>query len=365
MYSTGVNCSVRTDECDVSDHKVFARIYNESDMNRERLLAGGIAVVVIASLLVSVLIPGAIADQSPEDVRTSHLHIEDVAIAPGAVSGGTATLAVETRLDHRGGPAENVTVLVRAIHADSGLVETTVEKKVPTIEGRRETSVTQNVSVERRGDYRIETVVFRDGERIAEGVKEVNGVGSLKPAYAETNVAFHWQDETSGFPPVEYSIADAGNDRTTLNVSTYLTNQGDDASENVRVVFTARQADSNIVADRVSVPVGEIEAGRTASPAATLTVPDGYNYYLDAVLWKDGVVVGSARSAANLDPSEKLSVNQTRSEVELSVSDFSDGSNANKETTTVSATDGQPGFTALAGLVALVVAVAVARRNHD
>ncbi|SIR45946.1 PGF-CTERM protein [Haladaptatus litoreus] len=336
-------------------------------MNRERTLAGGIAIVVMASLLAAALIPGAIAETDIENVRASSLQIEDVAIEPGSVSGGTATLAVETRLEHRGGPAENVSVLVRAVHADSGLVETTTQQDVPTIEGEREASVTQNISVERRGDYRIKTVVFRDGERIAEGAKEVDGVGTLKPGYAETNVNFHWQDSASEFPPIEYSIADAGDGQTTLNVSSYLTNQGDYPSENVRVVFTARQADSNIVADRVSVPVGEIEAGRTANPSASLSVADDYNYYLDAVLWKDGVVVGSARSAANLDPTEQLSVNETNREIDLSVSDFSgdNSPNAAKEATTTSNDSGQPGFTALAGVTALLVAGVIARRNTN
>jgi PGF-CTERM protein len=129
-------------------------------------------------------------------------------------------------------------------------------------------------------------------------------------------------------------------------------------------VFTARQADSNIVADRVAVPVGEIAAGRTASPSASLTVPDGYNYYLNAVLWKDGAVVGSARSAANLDPSETLSVNETRREVGLSVSDFESDPSKSKDGGTVTASDGgQPGFTALAGIAALLVAGALARRK--
>jgi hypothetical protein len=111
-------------------------------------------------------------------------------------------------------------VLVRAVHLDSGLVETTTETRMPTIEGEQETSVTQNVSVERRGGYRIETIVFRDGERVAEGGKEVRGVGTLRPAYARTDVAFHWQGEGSEFPSIEYTIADVTNNRTTLDVST-------------------------------------------------------------------------------------------------------------------------------------------------
>ncbi|WP_458185003.1 DUF7490 domain-containing protein [Haladaptatus sp. NG-WS-4] len=334
-------------------------------MNRERTLAGGIVVVAAAALIAAAVVLGAIADTPSGDLRTSHFRLEEMTISSGEVSGSTATLTVETRLAHRGGPAKNVTVLVRATHLDSGLVETTTKTRVPTIDGDRETSVTQNVSVERRGGYRIETVVFRDGERVAEGGKEVRGVGTLQPAYARTDVAFHWQDETSDFPSIEYAIADVPNNRTTLDVSTYLTNRGDDPSENVRVVFRARQAESNIVTDRATVSVGEIAAGRTASPSANLTVPDGYNYYLDAVLWKDGVVVGATRSAANLDPSETLSVNETHRSVELSVSDFEGSSQRSKDGGTVTANDaGQPGFTALPGIAALLVAGALAPRKR-
>ncbi|MFH5799810.1 PGF-CTERM sorting domain-containing protein [Haladaptatus sp. CMAA 1911] len=338
-------------------------------MKRERILAGGIALLVVVSLLAAAVIPGALAAGSREEKRPSGLRIEDVSIAPGHVSGGTATLAVETRLEHRGSVAENVSVLVRAVHSDSGLVETTTQSRVPTIDGEREESVTQNLSVERRGDYRIETVVFSDGKRIAEGGTDVRGVGALRPDYARTGVDFHWNDGTSAFPPIDYSIATVSDDRVSLDVSTYLTNEGDDPSEDVRIVFIARQADSNIVTDRTTVPVGTIDAGRTANPSATVTVPDGYNYYLDAVLWKDGVVIGTARSAANLDPSKTLSVNETESDVELSVSDF-EGSNTkgSKSKTTTANDAGQPGFTVVAGIVALLGAGLVARTNrrkHD
>ncbi|WP_135807029.1 DUF7490 domain-containing protein [Halorussus marinus] len=334
-------------------------------MNRETMLAVAIAAVVAVSVVAAAAVPGAVADAEPEDVRPSYLDIEEVSITPGEVSGATATLSVETRLDHRGGDDENVTVLVRAVHLDSGLVETTDEVAVPPISGDREVSVVQNLSVERSGGYRIETVVFRDGERIGEGSKAVRGVGTLTPAYAETDVRFHWLG--GEFPAVEYSVAETDGNRTVLNVSTALTNDGDAASEQLRVVLTARQADSNIVADRTTVRVGTIAPGRTASPSAELEVPDGYNYYLDAVLWKDGVVVGTARSAANLNPTETLSVNETVREVGVEVSDFERGEDAPRRETTEASYDGGgggiPGFTAVGALAALVGAVLLARRQ--
>ena len=338
-------------------------------MNRETMLTGGIAVVVAVSLLAAAVVPGAIAEPD-EDVRSGSLQIEEVTIAPGDVSGASATLTVDTRLRHWGGDTENVTVMVRAVHLDSGMVETTTQAAVEPVSGDREVSVVQNLTVERTGGYRIETVVYRDDARIAEGSKTVRGVGTLTPAYAETDVRFHWQG-SDGLPPVEYTVADAGENRTTLNVSTYLTNEGDAASDRLRVTFTVRQAESNIVAARQSVGVGAIEPGRTATPGVELAVPDGYNYYLDAVLWKDGVVVGTARSVANLHPTETVRANETVRDVGIEVSDFESGKSGDgrrKTTEAVYGADGGgdggvPGFTAVGALVALVGALALARRN--
>ncbi|UPW00825.1 hypothetical protein M0R88_01670 [Halorussus gelatinilyticus] len=338
-------------------------------MNRETMLAGAIAVVVAASLVAVAVVPGAIAETDPGPVRPGHLSIQEVAIAPGAVSGGTATLQVDTRLEHRGGKSENVTVLVRAVHLDSGLVETTSETAVEPISGDREVSVVQNLSVERSGGYRVETVVYRDGARIAEGSKVVRGVGTLTPEYARTSVRFRWQGG-DGLPPIEYGVTEAGNDSATLDVSTFLTNEGDDASEELRVVVTARQADSNVVADRASVRVGTIRPGRTATPSVELTVPDEYNYYLDAVLWKDGVVVGTARSVANLNPTETVRANETVREVGIEVSDFESDGNPNEDRpeTTISegatgGAGGVPGLGVGVAVVALAGALLLAGRQ--
>jgi PGF-CTERM protein len=320
------------------------------------------------SVLAVAVVPGAIADTESDPIRNGHLSIQEVTIAPGTVSGGTATLQVDTRLAHTQGRSENVTLLVRAVHLESGLVETMNERTVEPISGEREVSVQQNLSVERSGGYRIETIVYQDNERIAHGSKEVHGVGTLTPEYARTNVRFHWQAD-SDFPPVEYTVQNAADNRTTLNVSTFLTNEADEASEELRVVFTLRQADSNIVADRASVGVGAIAPGRTAAPSVELSVPDGYNYYLDAVLWKDGVIVGTARSVANLNPTETVETNKTVHEVGIEVGDFDDDSTSNdgrnRETTTEegAASGGIPGFGVGVTALALVGALLLARRN--
>ena len=337
-------------------------------MRRETALAAGAGLLVVAALLVAAAVPGTLAQPGLEPDRPGYLEIRETGIAPGAVTGETATLEVETRLTHRGGTAENVTVLLRAVDAESGMRVASREIAVGSIEGEREVAVTGNVTVPREGGYRIESIVYRDGERIDAGGKRISGVGTLKPAYATTPVEFHQYDAGANLPAIEYSVEQVRNNRTTLSVSAHLTNTGDEPAGDLRLVIKARQSDSNVVAAERSVDLGRIRPGRTATPTARITVPDGYNYYLDAVLWKDGVIVGTARDVANLDPTETLSANTTTREVGFEASDFETQVTPTKYGAggreTVSNGGGQPGFGLAAALFALCAALFVTIRRQ-
>lgn len=323
-------------------------------MDRERLLAAGIAVVVAASAVAAVAIPGVVADTDPGDVRPGRVDVEEVTIAADGTSSGTVDLSVTAYLEHRGGDSENVTVKVRAVGVDSGLVETTRGADVDTISGDREVPVTVDVPVARDGGYRVETVLYDDGQRVATVAKSVRGVGSVQ---AGGHVAFHRFG--ADLPAVQYSVAEVDGNTTTLDVSTYLTNRGAEPSGDVSVELVVRQADSNVVAARTTVPVDDIRPGTTVTPGATVDVPSEYNYYLDAILRKDGVIVGTARSAANLDPRERIEANTTVRDTGLRVEEFETTRNEAQQTEAgdPSASGGSvPGF----GPVAAVVAVAAA-----
>lgn len=339
-------------------------------MRIETLLAGGIAALVVTSLVTVALVPGVVADR-PDDVRRGHLRVNEVTISSGEVTADTATLQVRTHLGHRGGTSENVSVEVRAVDLDSGMVTTTRRVDLDPVSGDTEVAVPVNLSVERDGGYRIESIVYVDGRREETARTEVRGVGTLKPPQQQSSIRFHRFDDIAGegsLPSVQYGIESVSGNQTTMDVSAYLTNQGSDGAGDLRVEFVVRQAESNIVADRATVPVGEIRPGRTATPNATVTVPSGYNYYIDAILWKDGVVVGTARSAANLDPKRTISVNESVEDVGLKVGDFDKQREEAPEregtpTGMPEAANSAPGLGFGAALLALVGAGLIARRN--
>lgn len=335
-------------------------------MNRETSLGIVILLVVLGGVIVALAVPGVFAEPEPD--RPGHLGIEEVTITPGPVSGASATLSVTTVLRHRGGQSENVTIRVRAIDADSGLVETTAEQMSAPITGNREARTTLNISVARDGGYRIESIVYQDDRRIGVATKLVRGVGTLQPEHARTPVEFHRFDGREGLPPIQFSVQTTHANRTTLAVTAYLTNQGDRQSEDLQLEFIARQADSNIVAARTTMPVGSIDPGRTATPESSITVPANYNYVIDAILWKGGVIVSTARTAANLNPQERITANTTVRDVGIEVSDFEtdNGDGVPPERTVMperTGTPGQSGFGFLALLAAGTLGLLVWRER--
>jgi PGF-CTERM protein len=331
-------------------------------MNRERALAAAAAGVVALALLAAVLVPGAVADPRSDDpVRPGPVRVVDMPITPGQVGGEHATLQVTPYLQHDGPTAPNVSVQFRAVDAESGLVETTRRVAVGDIEAEGERPVPANLTVEREGGYRIEATVYSDDRRLDTAARTVSGLEALTPAYARSTVRFTDDD---ALPALSVAVDEAGGNRTTLAVSPSLENRGDADAEGLRVGLTLRQAESNVVAARTAVDVGTVRPGRTASPTTTVTVPAGYNYYVDAVLYRDGVVIDTARGAVNLDPSETISVNETRREVAFEAGDFEGGGSggAPRRTATELSSGGQPGFGAGIAVVALLAGALLARR---
>jgi PGF-CTERM protein len=331
-------------------------------MKLEKTVVAAAIVVVVASGVAAVAVPDAMADPT-DDLRPGNLDIEEVPISPGEVTGETATLAVEARLSHFGNPTENVTVLFRATDSESNLVATERSVDVGSLEGDRETPVRTNLTVDREGGYAIETIVFRDGERVDVARRSVSGLEALTPAYAESNVEFA---ETGAVQPVSVAIGSSDDSEVRLDLSGALTNEGDAQTSDLEVTFTARQAESNVVADRVTVPVGDIRAGRTATVDAEVSVPNEYNYYVDAVLWRDGVHVDSAQSVANLDPSERISADETEEEVAFEASDFESepGEEMSRDRGEADGTSEEtPGFGVAVGLIAVLATALLARRR--
>lgn len=338
-------------------------------MQRERIVALLVLAVLAVTLLATVLFPGALADRT-EPQPDGDLYVEEIAISAENVSGERLDFATDVRLAHRDGVSENVTVELRAVRLDSGLIEASETTQVGTVESDGELSATGMLQVERGGDYRIEALVFQNGVRETTGSKTVRGTEALTPGYPDSPVEFH-QFARDDLPVIDYRIAESDGESATLDVRTYLTNSGETTAEDLTLVLKTRQVESGIVASEQEVDVGSIGPSRTARPGAELTVPTEYNYYLDATLWKDGVIVDTARTGATLDPTETVQANETERDVELEIGEFesrdrqpadgADGESFDDGAETGATDDSGAGFGVGIAVVALVAGMLYAR----
>lgn len=328
-------------------------------MNRERTLAAAAVGILAVALLAAIVIPGAFAAPDEEPIRPGSVAITDLTIEPGEITGETATLQIRTALHQQGNPAPNVTVQVRAVDSQSGLLETSETVEVGELSGDRERTVPANLTVAREGGYDIEVVVYRDQQRVATASRSVAGMEALTPPHARSHAQF---SELDTLPAIDISVREAGEQRTELEIDTWVTNHGDDPTGELRVTIVLRQADSNLVADRSEASVDPIAPGRTASTTTSASVPSEYNYYVDAIIWQDDVVVDTARSVVNLDPTERIAANETREEVQFEVGDFERDAERPAPDEPDAVEEEAPGFGVAIAAVALLLVALLSRR---
>lgn len=203
-------------------------------MNRVSTLLA-VAILLVAVTTVGVLaVPGAVSGPTAGEAPPTpgHAEVIEVTFAASSVTGGTATLAVDTHLAHGGGDIDNVTVVHRATDTETGLIEAKSELDVGDLEGESATDavdadpdaravhsdlrdgMTENVvpgelDLPRENDYEIETIVYADEVRVETVGQTLEGVGSLTPTYAETAVDFHHFGSAYGhdsltLPPLQF-----------------------------------------------------------------------------------------------------------------------------------------------------------------
>ena len=332
---------------------------------RRTLLVAAAAVVVVSAIGVAAT-PAAVSDPRASPNRAGTVDLADVVIAPGAVRGETVRLDLRTALRHRGPATPNVTVRHRALDADSGLLVDETVVDVGSIDGDRETGVNGSVTVERSGGYRLETVVYADGQRRDRRTTEITGVSALEPSYADSSVGFA---TATSWPTVAVSVVETSDATATLSVAVAVTNRGDEAAGGLELRLLLRQADSNVIADEAIESVGSVRAGRTDTVTTRVTVPDGYNYYVDAALFDDDVLIDETQGVANLDPETTISANETVRDVSFETEDFSErddeaDTSGQRPVSESETEDATPGFGIVVGVVALLGGSLLARRRQ-
>ncbi|MFW5917747.1 MAG: DUF7490 domain-containing protein, partial [Halorubrum sp.] len=167
------------------------------------------------------------------------------------------------------------------------------------------------------------------------------------------------------------SVREADNTTASLSVSLSVTNRGDEASDPLDLRVLLRQSESNVIADEATETVESVRPGRTDTVTTTVEVPADYNYYVDAALWSDDVLIDETQGVANLNPQETIRADESVEDVEFAVEDFTrDAEEGEADGDRPAGDDAEdtddstPGFGPLVALVAVVAAALVARRRR-
>ncbi|MFH1322501.1 MAG: PGF-CTERM sorting domain-containing protein [Methanobacteriota archaeon] len=134
------------------------------------------------------------------------------------------------------------------------------------------------------------------------------------------------------------------------------------------MIVKARQAESNLLADKKASETGVIAGEATSVKSVQLDVPEGYNYMMVVELWKGDVLVNTWEKALMLAPTKTVPKESQEKKMNIEVSKFmrEGGAVPVPEATMAAAAETmktEPGFEVIMAIAALILVIALRRRS--
>ena len=324
-----------------------------------------LASVLILSFAVA-LINENVIYQEPEYKPPAYLNIREVDVKPADVTSAEVGLNITAYINHAGGKTENAYMLIRAIRSDTKLLAAQVSAPIPEAEADgtpgKTLIVSQDLKVERNGGYELKLLLFDNGSIVDSGSVNIAGLNAITPQSKKSGIILN---------NIDFIVSGVSAGRVSIKSDIYLENRGPGASENLNLVIKARQADSNLLADKTSSETGVIPSEATAVKSVTLGVPDEYNYMVVVELWKGDVLINSWEKPVLLAPAKTVPKESEEKKVSIEVSKFMrEGAPAGVAegvrpypAATQAMTPREPGFELLGGIAALMLVVILRRRS--
>lgn len=246
----------------------------------------------------------------------TYLSIREIDVKPVEVTSSFADINITAYINYRGSETENASMTIRAIDSSTKLLDSQVSATIP--ETNEETTektmkLSQNLKVDKNADYDLKILLFNNGSVLDSGSVSISGINLLIP-------------ESKNYPVnmknMDFIIGGVSAGRVTIKPNIYLENTGESSSENLKILVKAREADSNILADRTSTETGAIDSEKTVIKEVQLNVPDGYNYMIVAELWKNDTLINSWERPILLAPTKTIPKESQEKKVKIEVGQF-------------------------------------------
>jgi hypothetical protein len=260
-------------------------------------------------ILVSLMTCGCL-----RDFEESRLQITDLDISAERVTSTSVLLNVTTYVENNGnGGSGEVKLILKAFDSTSGLLVGETTTPAGSINKGRTVSVSQLIDVEREGGYRIDVVPFEDEKRLRQRSVQIYGIGDLTPNINDIGIKIQEMD---------FLVKNVTDSKVTIGVDIYLTNEGDYISEDLPMLIKAREVDAGLLADKVWMTTGNIEKEKTIINSCDISVPDDYNYVVEALVWKNDTIVERGEGVVQLNPKRTIPKDEEIVSDEIRVRDF-------------------------------------------
>ncbi len=335
-------------------------------MKPGNLLAILLASAVILSLAVILIDKDAIVPET--DYRPPpFLSIREVDVKPVEVTSAIVEVNVTAYINHAGGKTTNALMLIRAIRSDTKLLAVEVSTPIPEIEPDKTLTdktliVSRNLKVERDGGYELKILLFNNGTILDSGSVSIAGLDALVPQSKKSGIVLN---------NIDFTVSGVSAGKVAIKSDIYIENRGSEATENLNLIVKAREANSNLLADRTTSETGVIASEATAIKTVKLEVPDEYNYMVVVELWKGDVLINTWEKPVLLAPSKTVPKETVEKKMDIEVSKFVREGGAPEGVPAYAAATPtpsmgapkEPGFELLAAISALIIVLALRRRS--
>lgn len=252
-------------------------------------------------VLLALALSGCIRDFD-ETGEHSFVRIASLELSPERVLSQHVVLNVTAILDNRGGgESDRVRLEAKAFSEETGFLLEETEAAVGELPSDTTRPVPMTLRVPREGSARIDVSLFVDDLGIQRYSVVARNLGNLEPEVLDTGLRISDVDFI-----VRGLDAGAGGNRSgaraTIQTDLYVTNEGEAASEDLRVQVKAREAATRLVSDVAWVDTGQVAPGATVIRSVNVTVPDGYNYVFEILTWRGETVVARSEGVVQLGP---------------------------------------------------------------
>lgn len=286
----------------------------------------------------------------------SYYNVKDMDISADRIGAAFVDLNVTTYIEKsQGDTAKNTSLLLKAYSQKSGLLEAQKEIKLGVLKKGDTKSVTQILTLPKTGGYDLRSVLFEENAQKGDGEIKIYNLDALPAEVQKIGLEI---------PEMDFRVKEVKDGKVLIENDIYLTNEGRETSRDFHMLVKVREMDTGLLADKVWTRTGEIKPESTVIQSVNLTMPDKYNYIVEALIWNNDTIVERGEGYIQLNPLIEVKDKNTTRAREIQTSEFENvvetGMVPEEESTTEKSST--PGFSLPLSAVLLFSAAIIKRR---